>query len=419
MIDRLKKLSPAHIWLLSLAVSLVMMECIAAGVGMLLRGEVTHNDLLVGFVASLFVAGLVGGFLIFFLAQHRKIEANLPLAATAFEAQKNMAATVAPAGENTGEVARYAAPPRDTAAPVAAEKPVFNDQVGNDKENSDIKRAIKNLDVLPAMPVIAQRLLALDLATEEGQQMLLVLIGQDPQISAKILGLANSAMVGASRNITTVREAAILLGTKRVQSVATGIAIISMMAKTPAGEFNIQDLWLHGISVAFAAQGIAQFMPTNMRPHDDQIFLAGMLHDIGYLVLAYLAPNLSDKLHNRLAAEPDRPAMDVEREILDTCHDELGAELAHHWNLPEEIIAVLRYHHTPDAAGAAAAHPLARMINIAEKLLPSFGIIEHVAPYISPEEWDALGISPSAAEEVKEQVDERVELATQFASSFI
>ena len=110
--------------------------------------------------------------------------------------------------------------------------------------------------------------------------------------------------------------------------------------------------------------------------------------------------------------------MEVEREILDICHDELGAELAHHWNLPEEIIAVLRYHHSPDAAGAAFGQPLVRMINIAEKLLPSFGIIEYVTPDIGVVEWEALGINPYRAQEVKEQAEERAEQAVQFAGSF-
>ena len=282
----------------------------------------------------------------------------------------------------------------------------------------NIKRAIKNIDVLPAMPVIAQRLLALDLDTEEGQRMLLVLIEQDPQISAKIVGLANSAMIGASRNIATVRDAAMLIGIKRVQSISTGIAIMSLMTKAPTGKFNVEELWLHSIGISFAMLGIAQFIPAKVRPRDDQIFLAGMLHDIGYLVLAYLDPKLSDKLHTRLAAEPKRPVMEVEREILDICHDELGAELACHWNLPEEIITVLRYHHNPGAAEAAAGRSLARMINITEKLLPSFGFSEYVTPGIRAEEWEALGISPSKAEKVKERVNEGVEEAIQFASSF-
>jgi len=406
MIDRLKTLSLAHVWLLSVVVSVFISGCIVAGVGMLLQGEVTYDYLMKGGVASLFVAGLVGGLLTFFRSQ--QTGADLHIATAFFEMREDIAGTETAVKEDVQKIT-----PHDI-----AERKAVEPQICNAKGHVDIKQALKQLDVLPAMPVIAQRLLALKLDTEEGERMLLVLIEQDPQISAKILGLANSAMVGVPRHITTVKEATLLLGIKRVQSIATGIAIISLMTKAPAGEFNIQDLWLHGFRVAFAMQGIARIMPAEMRPQDDQIFLAGMLHDIGYLVLAYLDPKLSDKLHNHLAAEPERMAMEVEREILATCHDELGAELARHWNLPEGIIAVLRYHHSPDADGAAVGQPLVRMINLAEKLLPSFGMIEYVTPEISAGEWEALGISPSRAEEVKELVGEQAEQAIQFVSSF-
>ncbi len=284
--------------------------------------------------------------------------------------------------------------------------------------HTDLRQAVQKLDALPAMPVIAQKLLALRMDTEEGERMLQVLIEQDPQISAKILGLANSAQVGVSRHVKTVKDAVMLLGLKRVQSVATGIAIMTLMNKPPSGTFNMQDLWLHSFGAAFALLGLARFMPAKMRPQADQAFLAGMLHDIGYLALAFLDPKLSDKLHNRLAAEPERPLLEVEREVLDMCHDELGAELGRHWGLPKEIIAVLRYHHHPDAPEAEAGQPMVRMINIVAKLLPTFGIAEFVAAEISDAEWEALGISPSQAKEVKEQVDEEMEQAIQFASSF-
>lgn len=290
--------------------------------------------------------------------------------------------------------------------------------MSNGRKNSGLRQAINKLDALPAMPVIAQKLLALKLDTEEGERMLLMLIEEDPQISAKIIGLANSAMVGASHHIATVRDAALLLGMKRIQSVATGIAIMSLMAGTPAGKFNMQDLWLHSIGIAFAMLGIARNMPAKIRPQDDRIFLAGMLHDIGYLVLAFLDPRRSDKLHTQLAAKTTRPSLEVEQEIVGICHDELGAELARHWNLPEEIIAILRYHHNPEKAEAAAGRPLVYMINVAEKLLPSFGLNEYVAPGISAEEWAALGIPLANVKEVEEQVDEQAEQAMQFASSF-
>ena len=105
---------------------------------------------------------------------------------------------------------------------------------------------------------------------------------------------------------------------------------------------------------------------------------------------------------------------------LEISHDELGAELARHWDLPDEIIAVLRYHHTPDETEASMGEgqTLARMVNIAEKLLTSFGLNEYVDPGVSDSEWEALGIDPAKAEEIQAKVAEQADNATQFISSF-
>ncbi len=278
-------------------------------------------------------------------------------------------------------------------------------------QNIDLRQAVKYIDALPAMPVIAQRLLALSMDTDEDEREMLILIEQDPQISAKIIGLSNSANLGSTRKSTSVKEAAILLGMNRVKSIATGIAIMSLSTKVSTGKFKTQDLWLHSFGIAFAMLGIARAMPTKIRPKDDQVFLAGILHDIGYLALAFLDPKRSDDLHVRLAVESECPALSIEREILEICHDELGAELARHWNLPDEIIAVLRYHHTPDVVEAAAGQPIVHMISLAEKLLASFGIQERVDANISDEDWEVLGIDPSKAEEISVQVAEQAEQA--------
>ena len=85
-------------------------------------------------------------------------------------------------------------------------------------QNIDLRQAVKYIDALPAMPVIAQRLLALSMDTDEDEREMLILIEQDPQISAKIIGLSNSANLGSARKSTSVKEAAILLGMNRVKS---------------------------------------------------------------------------------------------------------------------------------------------------------------------------------------------------------
>ena len=281
----------------------------------------------------------------------------------------------------------------------------------------NLREAIKNLDSLPALPLIAQKLLTLNADTEEGQRQMLALIEQDPQILAKVIGLANSPVLGASRKVSSVSEAAILLGINRIKTVTTGMAMMSVNAGPSTDTFNLQDLWMHNLGIAFSMIAIGKAMPKKVRPADDYIFLAGMLHDIGYIALALLDPQKSNELHTYQAATPKRPVLEIEQSLLDICHDELGSELAKKWNLPSEIISVIRYHHTPDAVGAPKDQPLIRMVYIAEKMLPSFGMREQVDPGIHDSDWEALGISPESAEEILIQAAEQADQATQFAAN--
>lgn len=282
----------------------------------------------------------------------------------------------------------------------------------------DLKQAIHDLDTLPAMPVIAQKILALNLDTDEGEWAMLKLIEQDPQIAAKIVGLANTPLFGTSKPVTSVADAAMLLGITRVKSVTMGIAVMSSLAKKSVSKLDVQGLWLHSLAVALALRTISKAMPPNKRPRDDEIFLAGLLHDIGYMVLNYLDPERSDELHARFAAEQDRSSAEIEAELLEMNHSELGAELARHWELPDSVVTILRYHHEPKNKFAAASQPMTSMVNLAERILPSFGILEHASPEIGPEEWSALGIAPAKAEDLVVQIRAQAEEVRQTAGSF-
>jgi putative nucleotidyltransferase with HDIG domain len=282
----------------------------------------------------------------------------------------------------------------------------------------NLKEAIRNLDSLPAMPVVAQKILSLPLDTYEGEVRLLKLIEQDPQISARVIGLANSPLYGIAKSVTSISDAAMILGITRVKSVSVGIAVMSTLNRHPTGHLDTQNLWLHSLGIAQGMGVLARAMPGSTRPHDDEIFLAGLLHDIGYMVLNYIDPVRSDLLQSRLAAAPDRPVNEVETEVIEIGHGELGAELARHWDLPNNIVAVLRYHHNPADAGAANGQPLINLLNLTEKLLPAFGIAEHVSPDVSERDWLALGIDLSRADELTMTVREQAELAKQAAAAF-
>lgn len=270
-----------------------------------------------------------------------------------------------------------------------------------------LKQALANLDSLPAMPATAQRLLELPLDTDEGEAQMLKLIGQDPQISAKIISLANSPVMGISRKLIKVSDAAMLLGMKRIKSVAIGIASMSHLDKSPAGNhFKPQELWLHSMTVAIVMHTIAQAMPFNARPNEDQVFLAGLLHDIGFMALHHIDPTASDQLHHQLTLQPERPILEIELETLGITHCYIGSQLARHWHLPEEIITVLGYHHFPYVEEVAAENPLVRMVSLSEKIVPNFGIAEHTNSEIEEYEWVELGIDPADVDGICAQANE-------------
>lgn len=269
-----------------------------------------------------------------------------------------------------------------------------------------LRQALDHLGTLPPIPRIAQKILSLKINSDEGERALLELIEKDPPILTKVIGLANSPLFGTGRKILGLNEAATILGSKRIKMVALSFAMMSSMTRKTSGGLDIQGLWQHSLSVAMTMDTLARLMPRDLRPSDDEIYLAGLLHDIGFLVLDYLSPQLSDAFHARLAAQPQCTVEEAEAEMLETSHGELGAELGRHWNLPETIISVLQYHHGDH--GTVSRQPLVAMANLAEKLLPTFGMVEPVPLDIADEEWRSLGIDPAKADEIRAKVLEHV-----------
>tara|TARA_R110002073_G_scaffold299584_3_gene466633 strand:+ start:2079 stop:2948 length:870 start_codon:yes stop_codon:yes gene_type:complete len=285
--------------------------------------------------------------------------------------------------------------------------------------SADLKHSLERIDTLPAMPIIAQKLLALPLDTEKGEAELLKLIVQDSQISAKVIGLSNTALFGSPCKINSVSDATMRLGLTRVKSIAIGIATMSAFARQSEGRLKSMDLWAHNLMIAFAMRTIASYMPARMRPMDDQVFLAGLLHDIGYSALEFLDANASNILHEKLATTPGVPLLEIEHELIGTHHGEIGAQLDISWNLPEEVIAVMRYHHTPEDVDteAEAGLSLVNLVNIAEKTLPDFGVSEHTAQEINEQDWINLGVDPDEVDVIVEGIWTVIEPDKLFASA--
>jgi putative nucleotidyltransferase with HDIG domain len=206
-----------------------------------------------------------------------------------------------------------------------------------------LKNKFACLTDLPSMPVLLMEALQ----QINGKQNLTILVdkvSQDPSMVVQILRIANSPFYGMSREIGSLREAIVLLGFNRIRDMLVSVCF-SKMLPARHKDFNCRQFWHHSMTVAECARQLADLSGHN----PDFVFTAGLLHDIGRLVIAVLFPDE----FNRIINEPDSPLIETERRILGFDHMEIGGKAAQHWNLPMAIQTAIEQHETPPESGAA------------------------------------------------------------------
>jgi len=201
---------------------------------------------------------------------------------------------------------------------------------------------MRKLPTLPALYVELQNELSNDEASVErvGE-----LIGKDPAITAKVLRLVNSAVFGLSVKVCDASEAVVYLGAARTSALILAAALTKDFEETVCPGFSHEDFWQHSVTVANFAGLIARSETPDLTV-TEAAFTAGLLHDIGKLLLAANLPDLHMKILEE-AARSGLPIEEVERSILGGTHGELGACLIGKWGLPGALLEAIAWHNCP------------------------------------------------------------------------
>lgn len=207
----------------------------------------------------------------------------------------------------------------------------------------DSKTKLERLVDLPSLPTLLMDALQCS-AGNPNFNNLADKIGRDPPMVARILRIANSPYYGMSREIGSLREAIILLGLNRVREMLLGICFLNLLP-VQHKDFDYPSFWHHSMAVADCAGQLA--IHTGISP--DMAFTAGLLHDIGLLVVVFLFPNDFSRIIN----EPPSNRREIERRIMGFYHVEIGSKAARQWNLPVAIQEAIEQHETSPAADAA------------------------------------------------------------------
>lgn len=174
------------------------------------------------------------------------------------------------------------------------------------------------------------------------------LIEQDPALSTALLRIANSALYNGGIPVTAIDRAVTLVGSREVRDISFGVCTSTAFKDIPIDLISMEDFWRHSLSCAAAAKAIGQALSLRCK---DSLFMAGLLHDIGRLVMFSQRPDDSRK-----ALELTKERSDVhsghidEQKIFGFDHTDVGDALMSRWGLPDYLKHAARFHHDPDAA---------------------------------------------------------------------
>ena len=211
----------------------------------------------------------------------------------------------------------------------------------------------------------------------------------DPAIATRVLKIVNSAYYGMPNRVSTMAQAVALLGRDRLKQIIIGTVLISVFKDPKVESFSLPGFWKHSIKTAIIARQLAIFHKGDYEP--DAIFIAGLLHDIGQLILVTRVPEVFAQI---VQEQRKRGLMGAEWHCLGFDHAELGARLMVQWGLPELLVTCTRYHHDFDYNGEFS--DACRMIYMANNLslnIPPLDEDEAHEQLDEIENWQLLGVS--------------------------
>jgi putative nucleotidyltransferase with HDIG domain len=238
--------------------------------------------------------------------------------------------------------------------------------------NRKLYRIMLEVEAFPGMPATAAKLLPLLDNSDSTASEIESILKYDPGLTANILKLTNSAYFGIPTRISSVKQAIVLLGWKRLLQLVMTICMSPLMKKTvPGYDLPRGELWRHSIVVSVAAEILVKALKIS---DADEVFTAALLHDVGKLILGGFVKEDLKEIETMVMKGI---TFDVaESMVLGTNHAEIGGQILHKWSFPAELVNAVQWHHDPESCENSCI--LSDIVHVANTLglMTGFGKVE-------------------------------------------
>lgn len=268
-----------------------------------------------------------------------------------------------------------------------------------------LDQILKKIEDIPTLPKIVNNVISIIDDPKVHILEIADLIQQDFILTTRLLKISNSAYYGQKRKIETVLEALVLLGLKRVKELIVTASTYKILNKRIEGYLLEKgNLWKHSLSVAIASEMISNEVKN---PAKDSAYIAGLLHDVGKLILAHYVEDDFIKIINKIETE-NITFDNAEEEIIGFSHAILGAKVLEKWNFPKDIVNAVEYHHKPDEPEAKNIASIVHIADAASLMLGEGIGADGLLYFFNENAFDKIGFKKENFESILSKLSDAI-----------
>jgi HD-like signal output (HDOD) protein len=284
--------------------------------------------------------------------------------------------------------------------------------IGSQAQNAEVMSAkdlsarIERIDVkLPEVPSVVFELNEIIADPLSSSTDIARLVNQSPSLAALLLKIVNSAFYGFRSKVDSISRAVVMIGSKEISNLALGITIMETFKDIPRQVMDVTSFMEHSLGCGIVARILAAYANITAT---EQLFVSGLLHDIGRLVLCRYFPQIMSCILAD-ARQANTSLLQTERQMIGKTHTQIGKMLIQKWKLPYALENNVLYHHNPSASPNPATAAIVQLADIIMHGLGFSGSGEHRAPGFDVEAWTRLKIPTGALPAVVRQSTHQIE----------